>query len=68
VFNSSNITSIKNLIYLIISLVNYWAGMFSIALVRKMKMWLPENFELIPLQVMAPALQLTMDSEDSHSD
>jgi hypothetical protein len=36
--------------------MSYWAGGFSIALVRKMNMWFPENLEMIPLQVMVPAL------------
>jgi hypothetical protein len=67
VFNSSTITYIRNLICLIISLMNYSVGGFSIALVRKMKMWLLENLEVIRLQVMTTVLQLTMDSEDNHS-
>jgi hypothetical protein len=60
VFRASNHTSTRNLICLIISFVNYWAGGFSIALVHKVKQWLPENLDMIPLQVVAPALQLSV--------
>jgi hypothetical protein len=58
VFQSVGHTSVRNLICLIISVVNYWSGGFSIALVHKMHMWLPENMEMIPLQVRRPVPQL----------
>jgi hypothetical protein len=55
VFQSVGHTSVRNLICLIISIVNYWSRGFSIALVH---IWLPENMELIPLQVRRPVPQL----------
>jgi hypothetical protein len=60
VFKSSSHTSIRNILCLIMTLVNYWAGRFSIALVRRMKQWMPENFDMIPLQEVPPALALPM--------
>jgi hypothetical protein len=60
IFKSANHTSIRNLICLILSLVNYWAGGFNLALVCAMKQWLPENLDMIPLQMVPPALPLTM--------
>jgi zinc-binding in reverse transcriptase len=56
IFRDSTHTSIRNLICLIISLVNYWAGGFPITLVHKVKQWLPENLDMISLQMVAPAL------------
>jgi zinc-binding in reverse transcriptase len=49
IFKSSTHTSTRNLIYLILSLINYWAGGFNLALVRAMKQWLPDYLDMIPL-------------------
>jgi hypothetical protein len=60
IFKSAIHTSTRNLICLILSLVNYWAGGFNLALVRAMKQWLPENLDMIPLQMVSPSLPITM--------
>jgi hypothetical protein len=47
--NGSSVTN-RNLIILICSLVNYWAGNFSVgvAVKNKLKFWLPDSMDMIP--------------------
>jgi zinc-binding in reverse transcriptase len=49
IFRNSNAPTIRSLKCLISSLVNYWPGGFGVALLHKIKTWLPESLDLIPL-------------------
>jgi hypothetical protein len=51
--------SMRSIICLIISLVNYWSGQFGAAVVPYIQHWLPGNMELIPIQVLSPLSRIT---------
>jgi hypothetical protein len=53
----SGITN-RNLIILIYSLIQYWAGNFSLEVKRMLKFWMSESLDMIPLQALPPVMIL----------
>jgi hypothetical protein len=59
VFVKVDVSSVRNMILLIISMVHYWIGKCKVAIKRGVQIWLSGDLDLIPLQVVGPALALT---------
>ena len=60
-FQSYNIKSIRSLIILIISLVDYWTGHTKQRVQDAVGDWLPTDLDVIPLRTWAPSdTQLTI--------
>jgi zinc-binding in reverse transcriptase len=55
-FQRSQCLSIRSLVILICSLLNYWSGSLKDCVVRKMQCWMPASIDFIPLQVLASAI------------
>jgi hypothetical protein len=58
IFKQSHIPSIRNMLILICSLIDYWAGMMDEVVKRQLKKWLSVSLEMIPLQVLEPMMRL----------
>jgi zinc-binding in reverse transcriptase len=59
IFKHKQCRSIRNLIILICSFLNYWSGLFKSEEQLLIKRWMPQDLDLIPLQCTPPVLCLT---------
>jgi hypothetical protein len=59
VLNNTVHTSSRNLIHLILSLVQYWSGQFPERLKQMVQYWFPESLDTIPIQMVALIPMLT---------
>jgi hypothetical protein len=58
VFEKVAASSVRNQVLLIIFMVHYWTWHCKDVIKRGVQVWLPEDLDLIPLQVVGPALAL----------
>lgn len=63
-FNAGSLQTVRNTIILTCSLLDFWAGKMKPEIVSKLAKWKPEDFDLIPLQCVAPLSNLTLTEED----
>ena len=60
-FNSTVIYTSRNLILQIVSLVSYWTGTVKQEVREATQQWLPQDIDVIPLQVLDPDDVLMLD-------
>ena len=56
------------MIFLILSLIHYWAGNIKEELVQEMMIWTPAEIDDIPLREWAEAPEIVVLDGDTHTD